>query len=185
MNRLSYEELIKIFETQTPSELVDRSGFEESVFYAQQMLHNQKWNEELQGYARQVLELLRAKYSLQWNSHWKYDAFLGYAYDVLLFYDDERFAAYQRAFEKAKPPPPELLVALAQCCWSPGKPPITKEKAISLSLEAIKDTQYIEAVQLLRGLYKSSGNSVQQLYWENILEQIKDSGIHLPPLTIY
>lgn len=120
-------------------------------------------------------------YPKEWNANWKYDALLGYAYHIILKYD-ERYAAYKRAFDKIEPPPPELLVAMARCCIAPGKPPITEEEAISLVKQAIATAPYVEAVELLRGLYKSIGNIKEQRYWEKVLENIKEASPHLPPL---
>ena len=41
------------------------------------------------------------------NSIWKYD---------------ERSASYKKAFDKISLLPPELLVAIADCCWATGSP---------------------------------------------------------------
>jgi dephospho-CoA kinase len=40
------------------------------------------------------------------------------------------------------------------------------------------------AVELLRGLYKSTGNIKEQKYWETILEDIKETGSHLPEIVL-
>ena len=82
---------------------------------------------------------------------------LGYTYHILLKYD-ERYKAYKRAFDRASPPPPELLVAIARCCIAPGKPQITEEEAILLIKQAIKTTPYVEGIQLLISLYESMRN---------------------------
>lgn len=42
---------------------------------------------------------------------------------------------------------------------------------------------YIEAVELLIGLYKSTGNSGEQKNWETFLESIQENGVHLDPLN--
>lgn len=178
---ISYEELKSISENQAPPNIVDSLCFEKTFCLVHQMLNNKKWDESLHEYGALLLENLRRSYPKEWNSHWKYDAFLGYAYDII-FDCDERYAAYHRAFQKANPPPPELLVAIARCCWSPGKPPITEKESISLVKKSIENIYYIESVRLLRGLYKSSGNIREQLYWENILDQIEKNGTHLPSL---
>lgn len=148
---------------------------------ARHMLINEEWDESLQAYAADLLEEIRKKYPEKWNANWKYDALLGYAYHIILKYD-ERYIAYKRAFDKVYPHPPQLLIAMAECCWAPGKPPITEDEAISLVKLAIKNTPYVEGIELLRGLYKSLGNIKEQMYWENILENIKENGPHLPPL---
>jgi hypothetical protein len=156
-------------------------GFEKSLNLARYMVMNEEWDESLQKYAAIFLEKIKEKYPEIWDSSWKYDALLGYTYDIILNYD-KRYAAYKRAFDKISLPPPQLLVALAGCCWTPGKPPITEEDAIKLVKESIKATPYIEAIGLLRGLYKSTGNIKEQQYWDKVLENIKDTGPHLPSL---
>ncbi len=182
MSQIEYIKLKQKSSNCDPLELVNAIGFEGALYLACDMLNNEEWDESLQEYAARVLENLRKKYPEKWNSSWRYDALLGYAYHILLKYD-ERYVAYKRAFDNIQPlPPPQLLVAMARCCIAPGKPPITEEEAILLVKEAIKTTPYIEGVELLRGLYKSVGNIKEQKHWENILENIKKNGVHLPPL---
>ncbi len=181
MNPLTYMELKQKSDNYAPLDLAIELGFGEALNLARQMLINEEWDESLQQYATNLLEEVKKKYPEKWNSNWKYDAFLGYAYDIVLKYD-ERYASYKSAFDKVYPHPPQLLVALAGCCWAPGKPPITEEDAISLVKQAVQTTPYVEGVELLRGLYKSIGNLKEQQRWEKVLENIKDTGPHLPSL---
>ncbi|MBA3284905.1 MAG: hypothetical protein H0U27_07580 [Nitrosopumilus sp.] len=180
MNDEKYLKLKQKSNSFSPSVLIDSLGFNEALFIACDMLNNEEWDDSLQEYATNILEELRKKYPEEWDANWNYDALLGYAYHIILKYD-ERYAAYKRAYNKIKPPPPQLLVAMARCCIS-GKPPITEEEAISLVKQAIVSVKYIEAVELLRGLYKSTGNVREQHYWEEVLETITGTGPHLPPL---
>lgn len=181
MRQKRYLELKQASNQHTPSNLANSLGFEKALFLACDMLNNEEWDESLQVYAANLLEELRAKYTEKWNSNWRYDALLGYAYDIVLNYD-ERYLAYKRAYDKVNPKPPQLLVAMAHCCWAPGMPPITEEEAILLVKEAIKTIPYIEGVELLRGLYKSIGNIKEQKRWEKVLESIQKDGVHLPSL---
>lgn len=181
MKPSNYTELKQKSEKYAPLDLIKMLGFEETLILAKRMLINDEWDESLQHYATTLLEDLKEKYREKWNSHWKYDAFLGYAYDITLNYDG-RYVCYKGAVDKVYPPPPELLVALASCCWVPGKAPITENEAISLVKQAIVRVPYIEAVELLVGLYKSTGDIKEQLYWEKFLECIAKNGVHLPPL---
>lgn len=176
-----YMELKKKSNYYNPSELALLISFDEGLRTACDMLNNAEWDEDLQEYATNFLEELRKKDPKKWKSSWKYDALLGYAYHIILKYD-ERYAAYKRAFEKINPPPPQLLIAMARCCWAPGSPPITEDEAISLVKQALSTTIYYEGASLLRGLYKSIGNTKEQNYWENVLEKMKGKEIHLPPL---
>ncbi len=181
INSLSYMELKQKSEIYSPVDLANKLAFEEALNLARNMLINEEWDESLQTYAVSLLEEIRKAYPEKWNLNWRYDAFLGYAYDIILKYD-ERYAFYKSAFDKAYPQPPELLVALAGCYWTPGNPPITEEDAISLIKQAIQSKLYVEGVELLQGLYKSIGNIHEQQHWGKILENIKDTGPHLPPL---
>lgn len=181
MNKIDYSKLKQKSQTYSPSDLVDLWGFNEVIHIACEMLKNEEWDESLQEYATILLEKLKNKYPEKWDTSWRYDALLGYAYNIILKYE-ERYAAYKRAFDKVHPPPPELLVAMARCCIAPGKPPITEKEAIALVKQAITTKPYIEAVELLRGLYKSTGNVNEQMYWEHFLESTKECGFHLPPL---
>lgn len=178
----SYKELTQISETLTPSELVRIFDFDEVIDIVCDILNDGEWDEDLQLYGTRALRKLREEHSNKWNSNWKYDALLGYASNIILDYD-ERYLAFKRAFEKISPPPPQLLVAMARCCLAPGAPVITKEESIELIKQALKTTLYVEGVELLKGLYKSMGNTKEQKYWENILEEIRENGAHLPSLS--
>lgn len=178
----NYEELKNISKMNSPKGLIETMNFDSGILLSKKMLNNEEWDEELQKYAAKILEELRKKYPDEWNSSWKYDAFLGYVYDIILNYD-ERYKFYKKAIEKAPfPTPPQLLIAIAGCCWAPGIPPITEEKSIELVKEALSNKNYYEGVSLLRGLYKSIGNKKEQDYWERILEDIDKDESYLPSL---
>jgi hypothetical protein len=181
MKSFTYTELKMKSLSFAPLSLAKELGFEGTLSIARSMLFNEEWDESLQEYATNLLEWAREIYPEKWNPNWKYDAFLGHAYDITLKYD-ERYAAYKRAFDKVALKPPQLLIALAHCSSAPGPSLVTEEEAILLVKEAIKTTPYIEGIELLRGLYKSQGNIKEQMYWENILEKTKDHGPHLPSL---
>ncbi len=181
MRNSSYISLKQKSNDYKPSELVNLLSFNKGLRIACDMLNNDEWDESLQEYAANLLEELRKTYPEKWNSTWRYDALLGYAYHIILKYD-ERYVAYKRAFDKVHPPPPQLLIAMAECCWAPGKPPITEQEAISLVKRALSTSLYYEGVSLVRGLYKSIGDTKEQKYWENVLDKIKGKEVHLPPL---
>jgi len=181
-SNIKYEELKKISKLNTPEVLIETMNFDNGILLAREMLNNEEWDEDLQKYSAKILEGLRKKYPNEWNSTWKYDAFLGYVYDIILDYD-ERYKFYEKAIKKAPlPTPPQLLIALAGCCWAPGTPPITEEESIKLVKQALTEKNYFEGVSLLRGLYKSIGNKKEQDYWERILKNIDENEFHLPPL---
>lgn len=182
MSISTYIELKEKINKYSPHELLTSLSFEEAISTAYNMLYNDEWDESLQEYAANLLEELRKKYPREWNTNWKYDTLLENAYNIIFKHDD-RYEAYKRAFDKVHPVPPELLVAIAECCIAPGKPPITREEAISLIKQAMQQTLYIEGVELLIGIYKSLGDTKEQRQWEDILESIKEHGEHLPSLN--
>lgn len=153
MKTPEYIKLKHLSDDNTPQILLEILKFDISLKIALDMLNNDEWDESLQEYATTLLEEIRYEYSEKWNSSWKYDALLGYAYNITLKYD-ERYEALNRAFNKIHPQPPELLVAMARCCIAPGKPPISNEEAISLLKQATKTIPYIVGIEFLRGLYR-------------------------------
>lgn len=177
----TYKKLKLLSKLTTPKELSDKLSFKEGVLLAKNLLNNDEWDDELQGYSANFLEEIRRLHPNEWNSSWKFDAFLGYVYHIILKYD-ESFLAYKRAFEKVSPPPPQLLIAMARCCRAPGTPPITEDESIELVKQALSDKNYYEGVSLLRGLYKLKGNQKAQDYWEQLLENISEGESSLPSL---
>lgn len=177
----NYEELKFLSKSANPKELIANLAFNEGVLLAKDLLNNDEWDDELQEYSANLLEEIRKKYPKEWSSNWKYDAFLGYVYHIILKYD-ERFLAYKRAFEKVSSPPPQLLIAMARCCRAPGIPPLTEEESIDLVKQALSEKNYYEGVSLLRGLYKSTGNKKEEEYWEQVLENINEDEYSLPSL---
>ena len=181
MNSISYSQLKEYANSFEPSDLVNILEFDKSLEIALNMLNNEEWEDSLQKYGTAILEAMRNKNPEKWNSSWRYDALLGYAYDIILNYD-ERYIAYKRAFDKITPASPQLLIAIAGCCIAPGKPPISEEEAILLVNEAIQVTPYIEGIELLKGLYKSIGNTEKQKFWEDVLNKNIERDPHLPSL---
>lgn len=181
MNTFTYDELKKKTQDYTVVDFVSHFGFDTSIHIARAMLNNDQWDDSLQNYATNLLETLRSKYPQKWDSTWRYDAILGYAYDIIFKYED-KFTAYMRAFDKIDPQPPELLVAIASCCWAPGFPPISEETAIEFLNKAIQTTPYIEAVELLIGINKSLGRHEEEHHWQIILKNLGSNGPRLPSL---
>lgn len=163
-------------------DLIDFFSFEDGLRLAYGLLYNDNWDESLQEYAVELLYQLRDKYPHDWNSSWRNDAFLGMACHITLKYD-ERYLAYKRAIEKAKSPPPELLIELARCFNSPGDPPLSRDEAISLLKQAIKESLYIEAIGLLCTIYWEKGDFKKENYWKNILKDLEEkNGKHSPSI---
>ena len=161
------------------SEIANDFGFEKTMGITYKLLYNEEWDENLQEEAVNLLFFLKKHYASNWNIDWKNDAFLGLACKITLKHS-ERYAALQEAFEKASKPPPELLIELARCCYSPGSPAISYERAIDLLKQSLEIHPYKEAATLLKAIYVSKKDTCNENYWSKMMEQIKDE--NPPPL---
>lgn len=171
----------KISESYSPVQVAGALSFKDSVILSYKLLYNDMWDEQLQEYAVTLLYAIRDRHHEEWGSSWQYDAFLGKACDVTLRYD-ERYEAYKRAYERANPPPPGLLIELAGCCYSPGSPPLSYDDAITLLEKAINDYPYIDGIRLLKGIYASKKDKKNEAYWAKILEDMKNTETRSPPI---
>jgi hypothetical protein len=70
-----YEKLISYSADEVSSQL----SFKDGLRLAYRLLYNDKWDEEPQRYAVELLYSLRKRYTEQWNASWEYDALLGLA----------------------------------------------------------------------------------------------------------
>lgn len=118
MKNISYSQLKEQVSLFKPHDLIDMLDFNKSLELALNMLNNEEWEESLQTYGVNLLEEMREKYHEKWNSSWKYDALLGYAYDITLKYD-ERYMAYKRALDKISPPPSSIVNCVSWVLHSP------------------------------------------------------------------
>ena len=140
-----------------PAEIAQKCDFKKSLIIAYSLLYNDAWNEELQEYAVNLIYNVREIYPDEWESNWRYDAFLGSACDITLKYD-ERYEAYKRAYERASEPPPRLVIEFAHCCDCPGVPPITYDRAIELLRGVINNFPYLDAIALMSAVYALKGD---------------------------
>ena len=173
-----WHELVSHF---APVDIVKSLPFSTAIALAYSLLYNKDWNDDIQEFAVKLLEVIRNYHQEEWNSSWEYDAFLGLACDITLKYD-ERYQSFKRALEKAKDPPPQLLIALARCCICPGFPPISYEDAIKYLKIALKDYLYVDGVSLLRAIYSLKKDTNNENYWMNILKKIETQNIESPSL---
>ncbi len=153
-------------------------SFKEGIILAYKMLYNDKWDEDIQNFAVNLLYGIREKYKEEWDSSWTFDAFLGNACNITLRYD-ERYAAYKRASEKVSPISPSLMVLLAQCYISPGIPPITREEAENLLRESLKQEVTVEGVFLLKRICERKNDSQEVAYLEKVLEEAENKNLHI------
>ena len=176
---LTYQELEKL-SSRNVDFIVSNDSFDNILKISKQLLNNEKWEPSLQEFAVKVLERLKVLNPVKWNSDWRYEAFLGHAYNIICDYD-RKYLTYKNALAKVNPPPPELLVALARCYLSP-EPPITFDESFTLVKKSIENNLYIEAVELICGLYKLQNDEKEEKKYRDILKKTKTQNFHLMPL---
>jgi len=135
----SLENLIKTKNWQLVAEkhsqkfLSKHLSFKKGLLLSRKLLENENWDADLQEFAIALIEEIKKSHPYEWESNWKHEAYLGYAYDALGYEYEKVFDAYQKAAQSANPPPPEVLMRLAMSWSCPGiYPKMTKEKAIKI-----------------------------------------------------
>jgi len=159
-----------------PSQVAKELGFKNAMLVAYKMLYNEAWQEYMQEYAVTLLFTLRGMYPTDFNSDWKWDAFLGAACDLTLKYED-KYEAYKRAYEKANPPPARLLIAFASCSDCPGVSLLSYDDAITLLKHAIQECPYLDALRALQSVYFSKRDREKQMYWSNMYSKHENEGL--------
>lgn len=160
-------------------------GFKDSLRLAYRLLYNAAWKEDPQRYAAHLIEAVKNRFPDDWNQDWRYEAFLGSAYGVLSGWDedfDECYKAYFRAYKKANPVPPELLIELARCSLGPEGAPVSYEQAIEWSNKSLELEPYADAAGLLSAIYFSKGDEKARSYWQGVMKELEAKGKTLPPL---
>lgn len=109
-----------------PKSLAMSLSFKDGRSLAYNILFNDERDGSLRDYSTELLQEIRHVYPIEWSEDWKNDIFLGDAC-YMTMKNAERYEAYKRAYEKAVPPPPSLLIALASCYISPGSPATLEE----------------------------------------------------------
>jgi hypothetical protein len=149
---------------------------------AYQLLFSREQETARNEYAILLLKAIRDIYSDEWNSSWKYNAFLGMACGTIEGYHDDNFISYKRAMEASDSPPPRLLTEMARCCKNPGYPRLPTVEAIWFLKEANKEYLYTDAVELLCWIYAYREEPKEQKYWNELYNSIKDTNISSPSI---
>ncbi len=167
----------EISEKYQPNEIVYNLSFKDGMLLGYQLLLNEEMDDNLRDYAVKLLEEYRQAFPKEWDMDWRNDVFLGDAYYLIMKYE-ERYEAYMRAAKRVSPNPPALLVSLAGCYLFPGSP-ITLEEAEKFVLLALEKEKSIEAATLIRGIYKTKGNSEKFSYWDTILHKLENENAYM------
>ncbi|MBA3603314.1 MAG: hypothetical protein H0W50_06675 [Parachlamydiaceae bacterium] len=148
-------------------------SFEEAMLLACQLLLNDEMNEILREYGVSLIEQNRQVHPKEWGEDWRNEVFLGDAYYLMMKYD-KQYEAYTRASTNLSPLPPALLVSLAGCYLSSDSF-LTIDDAEKLLLEALEKEETIEAVTLVRGIYKTKNDANKFSYWDKIFHELENS----------
>lgn len=169
-------------ETYSPKYLAKSLSFIEGLMLSRILLENDKWDDKLQTFAIELIKSIKEVYQTEWNTDWRYDAYLGYAYDLRGWDYEEKFDAYKRAVDKSATPDPEVLMRLAMIWSYPGvyKSKINEKQAIELLENAMGKKPYVEGVSCLINLYNEVGKMKEKHYWEKVLEESKKKNLHAP-----
>ncbi|MGA8164678.1 MAG: hypothetical protein WB791_06595 [Waddliaceae bacterium] len=173
------EELIKVKNWQrlvrkySPQYLSKSLPFRESLVLSRKILENEAWDGNLQNFAVKLIEETKRSHPIEWESNWKHEAYLGYAYGILVYEPEKEFDAYQKAAKSANPPPPEVMMELTANWSYPGiyQKKMTKEKAIEILENVAGEIPYIEAVTRLAGLYEETQQEKKAVYWKKVLKE--------------
>lgn len=159
------------------AEITNALDMKEAVIIACRMLYNKGWDTNIQNYAVELFYAIRKKYSDQWNACWKLDVLLGLACEITWRYE-EKYLAYKNASLKISPIPPSLLVLLAECYFSPGIPPVSRQEAKSMLLDAITMEKTIEGVELIKWICQRDKQCKEVKYWDEILKEVTEKNLH-------
>jgi len=149
--------------------VANQLSFEEGLVVACAILMNEERDDDLREYAVDMIKYIRKTHPNEWNKDWRNDKFLGDACDIAMRYD-EMYEAYRRAYKLANPPPPSILLSLAMCYHSPGKPPVTVQEAESLVTQALQQFRSKNAVRLMCNICLAKNDKAGASYWEQVLD---------------
>lgn len=157
-------------------------SFMDGLRLSKQMLEDPSWDDEVQTFAIELIEAVSERYFEEWSTNWKYDAYLGYSYDLRGWDYEKQFAAYQSAAQKSLHPDPEVLMRMA-INWSyPGvyKALIDESQAICLLEKAMSEQPYIEGVSRLVNLCAEIGDAEKEAFWKRKLEECEQQERYAP-----
>lgn len=171
-----------IAELYTPEFLAKNLSFIDGMVLSRKLLENDEWDDNIQTTAINLINAIRKWHQVEWESDWRHDAYLGYAYDLRGWDYEEQFDTYKRAANKCLIPDSEILMRLALNWSCPGvyKSKIDEKTAIELLETAMQETPYIEGVSCLLDLYDRIGDNKKKEYWEKVQNQSENNNLRAP-----
>lgn len=166
----------------TPESIAKELPMMEAIELADILNSANFYDDEMKEYSIKLLEATRMRHKDQWESSWRYDAFLGYCY-YYIYEPEKAFEEYKSAMKKApENPHPSLLIALASCLDLPGGISIGYSTAIQYLKMAIKNYLYINAIMRLRGIYRIEKDAVNEDFWSEMLVRALKTSMFSPSL---
>ena len=165
-----------------PEEIANSLPMIDGIRVADMIGREDFFDEGMKNYSLTLLEAIRLAHANEWESSWRYDAFLGQCY-YFIFEPEKAFEAYKSAMKKAPAKlHPGLLIALGGCTGMPGDVSVGDDKALNYLKMAIKDYLYIDAALLLRSIYRLKNDTVNKEFWTEMLAKALKLGMFVPSL---
>ncbi|MBS4163069.1 hypothetical protein PRO82_000358 [Candidatus Protochlamydia amoebophila] len=158
-------------------------NFNEAMHLAKHLFFDDiQQNEANQQFALKLTSEIKSQFKIEWEKDWKNDVFLGQFYSILWFYE-ERYACYKRAYDKLVDPPATLLLLLAGCYNGQDVLPITEEEFKSYLKKALGKKVTYEAALMMRNLCKLKGEPIQEKYWDQYYAKLVRESICAEPIV--
>lgn len=181
----SNESFSKIINAFTPEEVARKLSFKDNIRLAWRIMHSiyfnltEEFDDERMEFSIHLLFRAREIYFEEWESDWRYDAFLGDSCFYAFRYHD-RYYALKRAYEKEKNHP-GLLLSFAHCITMPGDPLMTCEEAFPLAKKAMKDKLYADGVGIIQEYYSEKGDIKNFRKWRTLTKKLMEENAEESP----
>ena len=148
---------------------------------ADQMVEDGFTADLMRDYSVNLMKILRAKYSREWESDWKNEVYLGITC-ALVFREEEAFMHIQKAYKQVEDPPQSLIMAYISA-GTGSDHFLTKEQVAELSQIAIKKGVTYESALHMALLAYEQRDFKKQRYWEEKAADAEKRGVHTPSIT--
>ena len=125
-----------------------------------------------------LMIILRAKYTKEWEEDWKNEAFLGISC-ASVYREEEAFHYIKSAYEKLDDPPQSLLLAYINSGRSSDHF-LTKEEIVHLTERALQKGVTYETASRMAFLASDEGNQKKCNYWEQAALEAEAKKLHTP-----
>ncbi|MDN3506606.1 MAG: hypothetical protein P0S96_05190 [Simkaniaceae bacterium] len=132
----------------------------------------------MRDYSVNLMNVLRAKYSHEWEKDWKNEAYLGITCG-LVFRAEEAFQHIEKAYKQLENPPQSLILAYISAGSGPDQY-LTKKQITELSQNAVEQGVTYETSLRMATLAKKNRDTEKQNYWENKAAEAEKNGVHTP-----